>query len=283
MREKFLLRAAACPLIALLLLGCDDAKMCQPCSKPEEPPQTAIEHNTFNFRFAPPWFNADQRSLFTSYVVFSKEAKFEAWNEDHYESCNGDDASAAVCPEHGFYKQAMTPFLTGLAQCATKGKKVKLRMVGFASSSGVHNLSPKNATKLNDRHAKHIRAISKSCQGEPEPDDSRSLRDSDKLNLIIANMRAARTGEMLRTLATELGLDAFDIKDKPWCSHDSMADEQKHDDGGRGGYDSGKGLMNRRVEVRLVDLPGCLNVDPDNRIDVTNGSGAGGTGLSSLR
>ena len=27
--------------------------------------------------------------------------------------------------------------------------------------------------------------------------------------------------------------------------------------------------MNRRAEVRLVDVPGCLNVDPDNRIDVT--------------
>ena len=283
MREKLLLRAAACPLIALLLLGCDGAKVCEPCNKPEEPAQTAIAHNTFNFRFAPPWFNADQRSLFTSYVVFPKEAKFKAWNDGLYESCNGDHASAAVCPEYGFYKKAMAPFLTGLAQCGTKGKEVKLRTVGFASSSGVHNLSPEEAAKLNDRHVKHIRAISQSCQGEWKPDGSKSLRDSDKLNLIIANMRAARTGEMLRAFATELGLDAFDIKDKPWCSHDSMADERKHDDGGGSDYDSGKGLMNRRVEVRLVHLPGCLNVDPDNRIDVTNSPGAGGTGLSSLR
>ena len=34
-----------------------------------------IHHTTFAFRFAPPWFNADQRSLFTSYVVFPEEAK----------------------------------------------------------------------------------------------------------------------------------------------------------------------------------------------------------------
>ena len=88
---------------------------------------------------------------------------------------------------------------------------------------------------------------------------------------------------MLRTLAQELGLDAFDIEDKPWCSHVGMEAERRHDDrnadgeaddggatdGERDTYDVGKGLMSRRAEVRLVDVPGCLNVDPDNRIDVT--------------
>lgn len=60
--------------------------------------------------------------------------------------------------------------------------------------------------------------------------------------------------------------NAFAIKAIPWCSHAAMTTER----GGEDGEDRGKGLMNRRVEVRLAVLPGCLNVDPDNRIDVTD-------------
>ena len=41
-------------------------------------------------------------------------------------------------------------------------------------------------------------------------------------------------------------------------------------EGAKDREDRGKGLMNRRVEVRLAVLPGCLNVDPDNRIEVTD-------------
>ena len=39
-----------------------------------------VRHTIFDVRFAPPWSNADQRSLFTSYVVFPKEAKFTEWS-----------------------------------------------------------------------------------------------------------------------------------------------------------------------------------------------------------
>ena len=59
-----------------------------------------IHHTTFAFRFAPPWFGADHRSLFTSYVVFPEEAKFEDWiSGERGEICGGEDAPASVCPE----------------------------------------------------------------------------------------------------------------------------------------------------------------------------------------
>ena len=58
----------------------------------------------------------------------------------------------------------------------------------------------------------------------------------------------------------------FAIKVIPWCSHAAMADERGDEDDGN----PARGLMDRRVEVRLAALPGCLDVDPDNRIDVTH-------------
>ena len=253
MREQPPLRAAACPLIALLLLGCDDAKMCQPCNKPAEPAQTVIAHNTFNFRFAPPWLNTDQLSLFTSHVVFSKEAKFEEWNDGLYESCNGDDAPAAVCPERGFYKQAMAPLLARLAQYATKDKKVELHTVGFASSSGIEypKKDENEVWSLEDRHAQHIDQVSGLCQGKLM--DSERQDPSAMFNLLIANKRAANVRDMLRELASA-EKEKFNIADKPWCSHASMAKERKLDDGGQN-YDPSRGLMNRRVEVRPVAFP----------------------------
>ena len=244
-----------------------------------------VRHTIFDVRFAPPWFNADQRSLFTSYVVFPKEAKLDEWVDDEpdYESCAGSDSSAAVCPDRAFHKQVMGPFLEGLARCARGEKKVKLRIVGFASSSGLDpRLEDEDERRtvdtLETRYDEHVDAVSARCPRASA--EAEKLNPSQKFNLLIANQRAAHAAAMLRTFALKLGLDAFDIEDQPWCSHAGMAAERRHDDrntesdggatdGKRDTYDVGKGLMNRRAEVRLVDIPGCLNLDPDNRIDVT--------------
>ena len=88
-----------------------------------------IHHTTFAFRFAPPWFGADHRSLFTSYVVFPEEAKFEDWiGDERGEICEGEEAPASVCPETAFYKKTMGSFLEGVSHCATTDK-VELHMV----------------------------------------------------------------------------------------------------------------------------------------------------------
>ena len=59
---------------------------------------------------------------------------------------------------------------------------------------------------------------------------------------------------------------AFAIKEIPWCSHAAMVDKRGPNDGG----DPAIGLMNRRAEVHLAALSGCLNIDPGNRIDFTD-------------
>ena len=219
-----------------------------------------IHHTTFDFRFALPWFNADRRSLFTPYVVFPEEAKFEDWVDESNKGCIGDDAPAAICPESRFLKQAMGPFLTVLAECKRESV-VELVTVGFASSSGINNqLGEDNEQLLNDWHRDHIDDVSEHCQGDSM--NSNKVDHSAKFNLLVANKRAANTRDMLHDMLRKLvpTTDAFDIKDKPWCSHASMVAERAHH--GRGeGSDPSIGLINRRAEVRLVELPRCVDID----------------------
>ena len=224
-----------------------------------------IHHTTFAVRFAPPWFNADQRSLFTSYVVFPEEAKFEDWiSGDPSKMCERDDPPASICPDTTFYKQAMEPFLKGLSQCATT-EKVQLRVVGFASSTGLKESLENESEKelLKERYDRRI-AEAELCRDKTKENE----RDnpSAAFNLLIANERADRVAGMLEGLVPREMKSAFAIKDVPWCSHAAMVAKRGPKDGG----DPAIGLMNRRAEVHLAALPGCLNIDPDNRIDFTD-------------
>ena len=121
---------------ALEKLAASLAGRCTDCPGNNAAPSTHnIHHTTFTFRFAPPWFDADDRSLFTSYVVYPEEAKFEDWIDgDPTESCSRVPAPASVCPDTTFYEKTMGPFLKGLSQCATT-EKVQLHLVGFASTT----------------------------------------------------------------------------------------------------------------------------------------------------
>ena len=222
-----------------------------------------IHHATFAFRFAPPWFNADQRSLFTSYVVFPVEAKFEDWIASKPdEICDQEEPPASVCPDTAFYEKAMVPFLKGLSQCATT-KKVELHLVGFASSTQLKvPLEDGDQRELVTRYSERINSKLGDCRGDGGPDTS----DSDKFNLLIANERAVNAAKMLEQLVPKESKNAFAIEVIPWCSHAAMVEERGHNDGGN----PAKGLMNRRAEVRLAALPGCLNVEPDKRVPMVS-------------
>ena len=236
----------------------------QPC--PECPTQRSggeishnINHSTFEFRFTPPWFNADQRSLFTSYVIFPAEAKLADWIADPDRICNGTGSPASLCPDVPFHEKVTAPFLKALAPCGTEKKPVVLRIFGFASSSGIAGPAPQ---PLVDEYNSHIREISSRCEGTL----SNAKGDGTTMfNLLVANRRAANAAEMLRGFTSSGRLD---IKDKPWCSHKDMEEERNHSDTSNGSYNSAKGLMNRRAEVRLKQLSGCLNVEPDKRLPV---------------
>ena len=207
-----------------------------------------IHHTTFAFRFAPPWFDADHRSLFTSYVVFPEEAKFKDWiGGERGEICEGDEAPASVCPETTFYKKTMGPFLEGVSHCATTDK-VELHMVGFASTTELNVPLGERGIALKARYDDHIEDKAELCEGDRAENET---DHSNMFNLLIANERADNAAEMLQEIVpTE---DAFIIKAIPWCSYAAMEEKRGFDDG----QDPIKGLMNRRVEVRLAVLPNC--------------------------
>ena len=211
-----------------------------------------IHHTTFAFRFAPPWFGADHRSLFTSYVVFPEEAKFEDWiGDERGEICEGEEAPPSVCPETAFYKKTMGSFLEGVSHCATTDK-VELHMVGFASSTELNvPLKKEREDELEEHYDKHIEAEAELCVGDGAEDERGN--PSKMFNLLIANERAVNAAATLREIVEKMPKDAFTIKAIPWCSYAAMEEKRDFDDG----KDPIKGLMNRRVEVHLAVLPNC--------------------------
>ena len=235
-------------------------------SVPNGPGSHNIRH-TFAFRFAPPWFDADRRSLLTSYVVFPEEASFAEWSKEEDKDCEGDDALASVCPDKAFYKAAMGPYLRGLAQCATDSKKVELNVLGFASETGLSGTLDELDCKegSNSRYCDAVATIERDdCKREDIEIVDGKRNHSNMFNLIIANERAEHTADMLRDMMAEN--DAFEIKPVLWCSHDDMVTARRLND-----RDAAKGLMNRRAEVRLASLPGCLNLAPNPKASADNG------------
>ena len=63
---------------------------------------------------------------------------------------------------------------------------------------------------------------------------------------------------MLKRLVKTLEPNGIRIERQDWCSHQSM-DKERYPDGGPGDYDPAKGLLNRRAEIRLTALPGCVS------------------------
>ena len=196
------------------------AGRCTDCPGNNAAPSTHnIHHTTFAFRFAPPWFDADHLSLFTSYVVYPEEAKFEDWIDgDPTESCSREPAPASVCPETMFYKKTMGPFLKGLSQCATT-EKVQLHLVGFASATGLNELLEDGAKELLEkRYGSRIKSKAEPCEGKKVEDET---DHSNMFNLLIANERAVNAAEMLREIVSTK--DAFIIEAISWCSYAAMA------------------------------------------------------------
>jgi len=273
--------------------------------------KTGHSHIHFYFENNMPWFAESKQALFTSMVVFPKEAQvaeyiskdscYESCSpmckagsvEDSAHSCSRGDAcveecrvnAAAVCPDEAFYKVMFVPFLRELARCGNADNKVVLQTVGFASSSEPEIFDRK---KLREKLQKEM---SLNCVREDGKKSCCRLKGgcgaggaacklddtgSDSLlprafNLHMAELRARNVKNMLSDMivAEKLG-QSIKVTTEPWCSYQEMCKQRGFTDtagcGEEGRYDTELGLMNRRVEVRVVALPGCLNLSPENRV-----------------
>lgn len=229
--------------------------------------KTGTTHVHVRFESAPFWFAESRRSLFSSLVVFPKEAKVESWGADDslYERPYAQvDGPTAVHPSRAFHSETLTPFLDGLALCGDESRPVRLQAVGFASTSGL--TSGKVSQGVKDKLAKERGRLAASCSCCSPAKES----DSDAFNLIVANLRAKHTADMVGELINECGAKGrIEIEPHQWCSHSEMAAQRHVEDGGPGNYDTSRGLMNRRVELRVLDLPGCMNFDPAKRVPLS--------------
>jgi len=274
--------------------------------------KTSHSHIHFNFENNMPWFAESKQALFTSMVVFPKEAKVEEYVCDgncyascspkckerpvknSVRSCLRDDGTcveeckvnaAAVCPDKAFYEGMFVPFLHELARCGNADNQVVLQTVGFASSSEPEIFDRK---KLREKLQKEMNLNcvredgKKSCcrlKGSCGAGGTACKLDdteSDSLlprafNLHMAELRARNVKIMLDEIIGAKDLDQFiKVTTEPWCSYQEMCKQRGFTDtagcGKESRYDTELGLMNRRVEVRVVALPGCLNLSPENRV-----------------
>lgn len=230
--------------------------------------KTDTAHVHVSFESAPFWFAESRRSLFTSMVVFPQEAKAKQWAKGLYDfPFTHESCPSAVCPDIAFYAKALEPFLGGLAGCGDEEHPVRLRAVGFASAS---ELSPENMTdELSNQFQEERR---KCCPTAPcSCCRSKEERDSDLFNLVAADLRAQHTAAMVEQFIVEIGAEGrILIEPHRWCRHSEMVAERHFKDGGPDNYNTYRGLMNRRVELRVLDLPGCTNFKSAKRIRLPN-------------
>ena len=213
----------------------------------------------FRFQNLMPATISDINSGFVSLVIFPEQARVGDWQRLglKYEKCgnSGEGGSASVCPERAFHKMLLGPLITELVHCASSEKIVKLQVVAFASDSGITNWN-NDWRKFVDERMPLIycprRCISDSCR-------------SKKFNLMVANLRATNTAEMLRDFIRNRPID---VDAKQWNNHCQMLRERdRHGSEASGERSPNSGLMNRRAEIRIVTLPSCTFVKLPNGYD----------------
>ena len=132
------------------------------------------------------------------------------------------------------YKGFLTRLGSDLSRCSEGERLARVEVLGFASSSDFDG-----------------------CPG-----------DSDQLNLELANSRA----EAVKKLIEKKSDDRLNVQAPPWGRSSEMIARRRYFDRLTGGhYSEGKGLLNRRVEVRLVEAAGCEKSDKPFRLRTLGG------------
>ena len=128
-----------------------------------------------------------------------------------------------------------------LRQCGTPAIPARVRVLGFASSSRVAN-----------------------------PGSCKKARSSEEANLIIAEARRINVTSLLGKciqekkcnddISRECQCNWLKIESKPWESFEKMEKARKYNDRileKSNLYSKERGLLNRRVDIQLIDLSNC--------------------------
>ena len=228
--------------------------------------------------------------LFTTRVFFSEEAKLEGWldskknekcEKDHPDSeCSqhaSDFDSPAVKPNKHLYTSDFLPALKGLSDCGSTEQKVKLEIEGFSSSSGVlatleflDNNDKEKKWQIQKELEKVEEGNKKSCYERASGNGDQRL--SNAFNLCIAELRARNVKDMLDEIIKsdeKIREEHIKLVRPEWDSYSDMCQQRGFPDTRKEGetecYDTDLGLMNRRVEIRFMELPECTTSSQSNR------------------
>ena len=246
--------------------------------KPPKSPPAVQEKASYIFLRNMPWVVGNVQSFFSSAVVFPDDANPEDLAGD------GEDALSLNESDKRFYRAVYRPLLADLARCGTPEKKVTIELSGFASSS--------NISSGNQQEKKIRGKCSELNTRLSHPADSGKPPDINEVfNLCVAKRRSKFVKEMLEGFVKEeksQGIFKFQVKQ--WGSLEQMkaqtnkifydvtgqSDEnpvragqdneqqtKTSRDKGKSGqhegnYDRTRGLMNRRVDVAIIDTPLCM-------------------------
>ena len=189
------------------------------------------------------------------FVFFPHEAQLSVWASNGYEKNCTSESPSPVCPEFTLFEAPIEGFIRALANCP--GEQPSLQVLGFASSSSIENANERDIGKLEDYFSLDNNGRkTKSCKRARENLDRTNVRDVSKeteiFNLLVAELRASNVADMLMQAAEDEKVK-IDVHPVVWCSYEDMALERKVEDFDRiKGYDSLKGVLNRRVEIRVV-------------------------------
>ena len=238
---------------------------------PEKSSTPAVQEKTsYIFLRNMPWIVGNVQSFFSSAVVFPMDAMPQDLSD---ESRKG--AVRLSDADKDFYAAIYGPLLVDLARCGAPGKPVKIELSGFSSSSSIKSHSQSEEIK-------------KRCPNQDNKVKSDGIKDPNKMsrinqvfNLCVAETRAEYVRGMLASFVKEKNIKSiFDFTVNSWGSLDEMRYQtekiycdgpkrtENRDKTGAGNgkeaqsclekYDRTRGLMNRRVDIAIVETPYCM-------------------------
>lgn len=196
-----------------------------------------------------PFANQCPRELPT-FVFFPHEAQLDAWmRRDYDKPCpSTHQKSTPVCASLSLYEDYVRRFRNALQNCPSDVTTLRVR--GFASSSVIRATTDKEKGELRKKfdglaepHGRCER-VSGPKDGPPELNDD----DGEIFNLLVAEHRARNVKKMLE--AADLG--SISVEKAVWCSYGDMVEARRVVDRKDGEYDGVEGMLNRRVEIRVL-------------------------------
>lgn len=190
---------------------------------------------------------------FRSTVFFSEEAKFADWAR----ACSLD------MPAFEGYSSGVLEFLQPFGRCAIGASEpLLLRLHGFASSSGLE--WPPDTSNLDECEVWKSCLARERCRPNDRGGGVERECVEDAFNVCVAEERARQVARWIPTLGP-IG-DSFDIDVVRWSSYRKMAAGQIVDRE-NDVYDGAAGVINRRVELSVVDTGTCQVVAQESDED----------------